>query len=361
MDWKTMLAYKTRMPLSFVQATLLVILLPPFLLAQPTDAIHEYHQTNHVPGMSVAVLEGGTIIYSEGFGFANLEHGVAVSRRTKFRIGSISKTLTSVALAQLWEMGKLDLDASVQRYAPTFPKKRYPITPRLLAGHLSGLPHYNEDDFVNTVHYESVTDALRKFRDRSLLFEPGAQFSYSSFGWNLLSVVVEEAAGEDFLTYMQARVFQPLEMTDTVADRYAQIIEHRTDFYNVTEDGDSFNAVAIDNSDVWAGGGYLSTSEDLVRFADGVLHGGLLEPQTVELLLSPMKTSAGKTTDYGLGWRVWDVEGHRAVGHGGGHIGATAILMALPESGLSVAILTNTGRLELKPLAELILRYYLER
>jgi CubicO group peptidase (beta-lactamase class C family) len=258
-------------------------------------------------------------------------------------------------------MGKLDLDASVQRYAPTFPKKRYPITPRLLAGHLSGLPHYNEDDFVNTVHYESVTDALRKFRDRSLLFEPGAQFSYSSFGWNLLSVVVEEAAGEDFLTYMQARVFQPLEMTDTVADRYAQIIEHRTDFYNVTEDGDSFNAVAIDNSDVWAGGGYLSTSEDLVRFADGVLHGGLLEPQTVELLLSPMKTSAGKTTDYGLGWRVWDVEGHRAVGHGGGHIGATAILMALPESGLSVAILTNTGRLELKPLAELILRYYLER
>ncbi len=348
------------MLLRFMQTTLLLMLLPSFLLAQPTEAINEYHQTHHVPGMSVAVLQGGSIVYSEGFGSANLEHGVAVSPKTKFRIGSISKTLTSVALARLWEKGKLDLDAPVQRYAPTFPEKRYPITPRLLAGHLSGLPHYDEDDFVNTVHYESVTDALRKFQDRPLLFEPGAQFSYSSFGWNLLSVVVEGAAGEDFLTHMQTRVFQPLEMTDTVADRYAQIIEHRTDFYNVTEDGDSLNAVAIDNSDVWAGGGFLSTSEDLVRFADGVLHGGFLEPKTVELLLSPMRTNAGETTEYGIGWRVWSVEGQRAVGHGGGHIGATAILMAVPESGLSVAILTNTGDLELKPLAEFIARYYLE-
>ena len=315
------------------------------------EKVRAYVAGQHVPGLSVAVSRKGRILWSEGFGLADLEHRVAVWPRTKFRVGSISKALTSVAVARLWQEGKLDLDAPVQKYAPSFPQKKYPITTRHLAGHLSGLPHYNAADIVNTVHYSSVTDALRKFQDRELLFQPGERFSYSSFGWNLISVVVEGASGQEFLTYMQEQVFQPLGMRHTVADHYDRIIEHRTEFHQVDASGKAVNAVAVDNSDVWAAGGFLSTAEDLVRFGNGVVSGKLLAPQSLELLFTPMKANSGESTGYGLGWRSAEIDGIRTVGHGGSHVGATARLLAVPDQELVVAILTNSNNSGLAGLA----------
>lgn len=136
--------------------------------------VERYLEANGVPGASVAVARGSEILWSEAFGLADLEHRVPVTRATKFRVGSISKALTSVALARLWEAGRLDLDAPVQRYVPSFPDKGYPITSRQLAGHLSGLPHYTAADIVNRTRYPTVTAALDKFQDRPLLFPPGA-------------------------------------------------------------------------------------------------------------------------------------------------------------------------------------------
>jgi serine beta-lactamase-like protein LACTB, mitochondrial len=310
-----------------------------------------YVAAQHVPGASIAVGRAGEILWSEAFGFANLEHRVPASRETRFRVGSISKALTSVAVAKLWQEGRLDLDSAVQRYAPTFPTKPYPITTRKLAGHLSGLPHYSAADIVNAVHYESVTAALAKFQDRPLLFPPGERYSYSSFGWNLISVVVEGASGENFLEYMRRSVFAPFGMAATMADHYDQIIEHRTAFYQVRPDGRTLNGPAVDNSDVWAGGGFLSTAEDLVRFAHGVLRGGVLESRAVDLLFTPMKTTAGVATGYGLGWRIKDVAGRRSVGHGGSHVGATAELLVFPDDDFAVAILTNSNNRGLEALA----------
>jgi CubicO group peptidase (beta-lactamase class C family) len=306
-------------------------------------AVRTYLEQQRVPGASVAVAVDGTIVWSEGFGHANLELRVPATPATRFRIGSISKTLTSVALARLWERGELDLDAAVQRYAPTFPVKAHPISTRELAGHLSGLPHYTREDIVNTVHYESVTDALRKFADRPLLFEPGERFSYSSYGWNLLSVVVEGASGDEFLAHMQRQVFEPFGMAATIADHYARIIENRTAFYVESPDSITVNAPAVDNSDVWAGGGFLSTSEDLVRFGDGVLGGRAIGDRGRRLLFTPMVTRRGDSTGYGFGWFVGDAGGRRAVGHGGSHVGATAQLIVLPDARVAVAMLTNSN------------------
>ena len=329
--------------------------------ARPVDPIaaarakvEAYLAAQHVPGASVAVGRGGRILWSEGFGLAHLEHRVPAGPHTKFRIGSISKTLTSIAVARLWADGKLDLDAPVQRYAPTFPVKEHPITTRQLAGHLSGLPHYNSADLVNAVHYESVTAALAKFRDRPLLFVPGERYAYSSFGWNLISVVVEGASGENFLDYMRTRVFEPFGMRDTQADEYDRIIEHRTGFYQVRPDGRVLNPPAVDNSDVWAGGGFLSTAEDLVRFGHGVMTGSVVDARTRDLLFTPMTTSKGQATGYGLGWRVKELDGRLAVGHGGSHIGATAEFLLLPAEDLAVVILTNANNRGLEQLVKAI-------
>jgi len=312
----------------------------------------------HVPGASIAVARHGAIVWSEGFGMANLELGVAATPRTRFRIGSISKTLTSIAVAALWQEGKLDLDAPVQRYVPTFPDKGYPITTRQLAGHLSGIPHYNAADIVNAVHYPTVTAALDKFRDRPLLFVPGERYAYSSFGWNLISAVVEGAAGAEFLGEMQRRVFDPFGMGETIADHYARIIPGRTAFYLVDSAGAVSNGPAVDNSDVWAGGGFLSTADDLVRFAHGVVTARSIDDRTRELLFTPMTTAAGQSTGYGLGWRVTALGGRRAVGHGGSHVGAAAYLLVVPELGLAVAMLSNASHRGLEPLAGDILRLF---
>ena len=172
-------------------------------------------QQQRIPGYVAAVYAGGRVVWAEGFGDANVETRTPVWPSTRFRIGSVSKTLTATALGLLVEDGRLDLDAPIQRYVPDFPAKRYPITTRQLAGHLAGIRHYRGDEFLSNRSYASVRAALDVFDDDSLLFEPGTQYSYSSYGWNLISAIVEGASGEDFLTFMQQRVFTPLGMRHT--------------------------------------------------------------------------------------------------------------------------------------------------
>ena len=294
------------------------------------------------PGMSVAVGIDGAIVWAEGFGYADVEHRVPVWEETRFRIGSVSKPLTAAAVGLLVEQGKLDLDAPVQRYVPAFPQKRWPITTRQVAGHLSGIRHYRGDETYGAVRYRTVTDGLTIFQDDSLLFEPGERFSYSSYGWNLISAVVERASGQEFLSYMQRQVFDPLGMHHTVADHTDSIIPHRTRFYERTEDGRVLNAPYVDNSYKWAGGGFLSTPSDLVRF--GFAHFGedLLHAETIAEMWTPQTTNAGASTGYGIGWSV-AVENGVVVraGHGGGSIGGTAGFETWPQQRAAVALLGN--------------------
>jgi len=313
------------------------------------------------PGMSVAVGIDGAIVWAEGFGYADVENGVSVSDETKFRIGSVSKPLTAEALGLLMEQGKLDVDAPVQQYVPTFPLKRWPITTRQVAGHLSGIRHYRGDETLSAVRYPTVAAGLAIFRNDSLLFEPGARFSYSSYGWNLLSAVVEGASGQEFLSYMQRNVFDPLEMRHTVADHTDSIVPYRTRFYERTEDGRVLNAPYVDNSYKWAGGGFLSTPSDLVRFGFAHFGEGVLRAGTIAELWNPQKTNAGASTGYGIGWSV-AVENGVVVraGHGGGSVGGTAGFETWPSERAVVALLGNlsqapTGGLVLTLLKEAFL------
>ncbi len=298
-----------------------------------------------VPGLSAAVGIDGTIVWAEGFGWADVEARVPVTGATKFRVGSVSKPLTAAAIGILVEEGKLDLDAPVQRYVPAFPEKRWPVTSRMVAGHLAGIRHYDGDEFLSTRKYETVSEGLEIFAADSLLYEPGERFSYSSYGWNLLSAVVEGASGEGFLPYMDERVFDALGMTSTVADHTDSIISDRTRFYEIGEAGRVFNAPYVDNSYKWAGGGFLATPTDLVRFGMAHLDGSLLRLETVEMLWASQRTTAGEETGYGVGWfNESKPEGRRAVSHGGGSVGGVTYLLLLPDEGTVVALTANTSQ-----------------
>ena len=308
----------------------------------------------HIPGVQVAVAVNGKLVWSEGFGYADAERQKPVTRETQFRIGSVSKPLTATAVALLYEQGKLDLDAPVQRYVPSFPDKGYPITTRLLAGHLAGIRHYKDREFFLNRRFATVLDGLTIFQDDSLLFPPGTRFSYSSYGWNLVSAVVEAASGDDFLHHMAAHVFRPLGLSHTAPDRSDSLIPGRTQFYDRDSAGSYRVAPAVDNSYKWAGGGFVSTAEDLVKFGSALLEPGLLKRETLDLLFTSQRTSAGQSTGYGIGWFLrTDSLGHRWAFHGGGAVGGTAVFGLDRDSRLVVAILTNLSDAPLDPAREI--------
>ncbi len=297
-----------------------------------------------IPGLAVAVAVDGRVVYAEGFGYADLEQRVPAWPSTKFRIGSISKPLTAVALMQLVEQRKIDLDAPVQKYLPSFPNKGVTITPRLLAGHLAGIRHYQGDEFLSATHYDSVVDGLKIFANDPLVAPPGTKYSYSTYGFNLLSAVIESASGEPFLDYMQRHVFDALGLAHTTADQNRLLVAERSRFYARQKDGPFENAPYVDNSYKWAGGGFLSTPEDLVRFGSALLHPGFLTADSLKLLFTSQKTRDGKETGYGMGWSIRKAEsGQRIYDHSGGSVGGTCQLIVYPDSHVVVALLTNLG------------------
>jgi len=296
-----------------------------------------------IPGLAIAVAVRGHIVYSEAFGYADLEQHVPVRRHTRFRVGSVSKPLTAVALMQLVEAGKIDLDAPVQNHVPSFPvKPEGTITARLLAGHLSGIRNYQGDEFHIQKHYASVLDGLEIFKNDPLTSAPGEKYNYSSFDFDLLSAVIQSASGETFAVYMQKHVFAPLGLRDTLADENGHIIERRARFYEPQKDGSVTNAPYVDNSYKWAAGGFLSTAEDLVHFGSAMLQPGFLKEESLALLFTSQKTSKGEETGYGMGWNVHlSQSGKHVYEHVGGAAGGSADLILYPDSRLVVALVAN--------------------
>ena len=296
-----------------------------------------------IPGASVTVLRNGRVIWSEGLGFSDLENNLRVTPLTKFRIGSVSKSITAVALEELVEEGKLDLDAPIQKYVPGFPAKGFPITARELAGHLAGIRHYRGDEFYSQRHYASVNESLDIFKNDSLLFRPGDKYSYSTYGFVLLSAVIEGAAGEPFLSYVKRRVFVPIGMRNTTAEFPDSIISYRSRFYTRTDSlGPIVNAPWVDNSNKWAGGGFISTTQDLARFGQAMLEAKVLKRPTVQAMWTPQRTADGKPTTYGIGWAVTtDSTGRTSYSHSGGSVGGTALLVVYPREQVVFAFLFN--------------------
>lgn len=344
---------------------LLAIVLPLIVFGQApqqkaAQLIRTFMNDHQVPGVAVTVGMNGQIIWSEGFGYADLEQRVPVwPAITRFRVGSVAKPMTAEGLMLLVEQGRVDLDAPVQTYVPTFPEKRWPVTTRELTGHLAGIRHYRGAEFLSLKHYTNVLSGLDIFENDTLLFKPGEKFSYSSYGWNLISAVVEKAAGESFLKYMQQRVFTPLRMEHTVADIVDSIIVNRSRYYEV-ENGVIKNAPPVDNSYKWAGGGFLSTSEDLARFGFAHLSNTLLKPETIATMWTSQKTNKGEATGYGIGWGSGtDDSGRRFAGHGGGSVGGTTFFRVYPDQQLVIVIIANMSGVKYNDLPQQVAELFM--
>lgn len=302
--------------------------------------IHELQLKLEIPGISIAVGNSKEIIWAEGFGMADLENQVPVSIHSRFRIGSVSKCLTSLAIGKLYQEKKMDIDAPIQTYVPYFPVKQYPITIRQLAGHTSGVRHYKWGEHNYPTRYNSVKEGLEIFKNDSLLFEPGTAYAYTTYGYNLISAAIEGASGKDFLSFMN-EIFESLEMYQTIADHNDSIIPHRVRFYDDNGKGNA-NSFLVDNSYKWAGGGYLSTSSDLVRLGQELINPKVLSEETVALMLTPQLLKDGTPIICGICWRIGKDSNDRKIVHHGGTIqGGRTMLVVYPDQDLVIAICTN--------------------
>lgn len=306
----------------------------------------------NLPGVSVAVGVAGDVVWAEGFGWANLEMRVPVTPDVRFKIGTASTPVTSAAVGLLLESNRLKLDDQIQTYVPEFPAKQWPVTLRQLMGHLAGVPRDAGDEEPLSVHCDRTLDGLPRFAERPLLFEPGTRYSYSSYGWILVSAAVEAAAREPLFTFMRRQIFEPLGMADTGQDSAAEPIEERATFYFPRFAADPRYGPQppreVDHSCFSGSSALLTTPSDLVRFLMAIERGKLLTPATVELLQTTQRLASGQETGYGLGWDLETValgdEQIPVVGYDGtimdGHV---ASFMTIPGRGITVAITSNTA------------------
>lgn len=306
-----------------------------------------------IPGLTVAVVSDRRVRWSSGFGVQDIENNVAAKPATVYRLGSISKPITAVAVMQLFERGRLDLDAPVQKYCPAFPVKQWPVTTRQVLGHLAGIRHYKSDEeFNSTRFYASINEGLSMFKDDPLLFEPGTKYNYTTHGYSVLGCVVEGASGQSFADFVVENVFKPAAMEHIRVDSVADIIPNRAQGYRITDKGVLTNSPLADNSYKVPGGGFVSTAEDLARFAVALQTFKLLKRETLELMYAPQKLKDGKETAYGLGWGVGSRNGQRTVGHSGGQQRISTFLHMQPDRGLAVVIMSNLEGARLGDLAQ---------
>lgn len=334
----------------------------PSSLAEAIKKFEEYVEErmalDKVPGLSVGFLKGD-FTWAKGFGYSDLENDVPAKPESAYRLASITKTLTAISVLQLVEAGKIDLDAEVQAYVPYFPKKKWPVTVRLLLGHLGGISHYKNYDVEGRIKVPKNTrEALAIFQDFDLVAEPGTKYNYSSYGYNLLGAVIEGASGESYGDYIRKNIFKPLGMANSRLDDPVDLIPHRVRGYRLIN-GTIKNSEYVDVSSRFAGGGTRSTVVDLLKYANGIMDKKLLKEETWSLMFSSMATREGRFTGYGMGWGVRPWRGHFQVSHGGSQPETRTHILIFPTERFAIAIASNREGLNLMPyvsrLAEFVL------
>ncbi len=298
---------------------------------------------NSIPGMTVAVVVRGRMLWTDGFGVADIEQGVPATPQTRYRIGSLSKLITAAALSRMVDSGRMQLDVAIQTYVPAFPVKSAPITVRQLAGHLSGIRHYRyPGDPTGTHAYASLAEGLEIFANDSLLFAPGSRYGYSSYGYNLLGVAIEAAAGRSYASAVRSLVLEPLGMWSTSLDYRDSIVPGRAAPYDYGRDQRVVNARYDDVSYKWPSGGFVSTAPDMANFAAAQLGPGFLSARTLATVFTSQRTTDGKATGTGIGWRIGtDSAGRVFYHHGGAATGGRAFLIAYPREQVVVVMLAN--------------------
>ena len=329
----------------FVTITLLLLLssIPcaaQDALTKSVDEVVQQEMTRQrIPGVSLAVVKNGQVVLAKGYGFANLEHKVSVVPETIFQSGSIGKQFTATAVMMLVADGKLALDDKIGKYLGAVPEAWSTITIRHLLTHTSGLTDY-PDDFDFRRDY-TEDELLKRAQAITPAFKPGEKWQYSNLAYVTLGILIHKVSGQFYGDFLQERVFKPLGMNTTRIISEADIVPNRAAGYIMVKNEIKNQNWVSPTLNTTADGALYLTSLDLAKW-DAALYGEkLLKPDLLQQMWTTAKLNNNKTTDYGFGWALGQINGHRLVQHGGAWQGFTSFIARYVDDKLTVIVLDN--------------------
>jgi CubicO group peptidase (beta-lactamase class C family) len=323
--------------------------LAPDKVAAIEAAVAGEMEKQGIVGAAVGIIEGGEIVFLQGFGQADREKSLPVTVDTVFNWASNSKPLAAVAAMQLVEKELLDLDADVREYVPEFPDKGTKITCRHILCHQSGIPHYSNGKVEGTTReydtklpFLDAVLALDTFNRSPLIFQPGEKVAYSSHAYILLSAAIQRAGKQPFHAQIEERIARPLGLKSLQLDVETNGQPNWSVGYIKDESGQV--QPAEEDANYWkhGAGGYKSDIQDFVRWAQALINRRLLSEEGEKRLWSHQSTAAGERTTWGLGFTL-EEQGGLKVSHGGKQDEATSRLVIYPRDKQGMVVMTNCG------------------
>jgi CubicO group peptidase (beta-lactamase class C family) len=309
----------------------------------PDQELSQLTNKNENMGMAAGYTLDGETEWIGSSGWA-CENEMLFTDSTLTRIASISKCLTAVAVMQLVEKNQIDLEAPISMYLADLPQDKINITIRQLLTHTSGISQYeNKDEVENSIHYESLDDAMNVFIDRPLLFKPGSEYFYTSYGYVVLGRIIESVSGIRYGEFINTNILVPADMTKTSIEEYGLDYPNKSCLYHnarrKAKPGDQ-----NDLSNRVPGGGYQSTLNDLLKFGKALAEGRLISKSSLnEMIQSEAVEYDGNK--YALGWSLYGPPPYEnlIIGHSGGQTGCTSQIMIIPKSKTVIVVLSNTS------------------
>ena len=326
------------------------------ITAKADEFIKAEMQRQKIPGVSLAVIRDGQIVYAKGYGYATVEHQVPVKPETIFQSGSVGKQFTAMAVMMLVEEGKLGLDDKINKYFTDAPAEWSNITVRHLLTHTSGMTDYPKDFDFRADYTEE--DIYKRIKTVPLGFQPGEKWAYSNLGYVTLGILINRVTGKFYGDFLKERVFNPLGMTSARIISEADIIPNRAAGYVLVK-GELKNQSWVSPSlNTTADGALYLSALDMAKWEAALNGGKLLKREGFDAMWSPVKLNGGKTHPYGFGWMLAESNGKRIIEHGGAWQGFKAMITRFPEGKLTVVVFANLINASEKKLARGVLEIY---
>lgn len=317
------------------------------------DAMLEAQFPAMEPGAVALVAKDGKIIYKKAIGMANLELAVPMTTDMVFRIGSITKQFTSVAILMLMEQGKLNLQDPITQHIPNYPTHNHNITIHHLLTHSSGIAnsttlrpwdaHVRKKDF-------SPKELIDYFKEEPMKSEPGAYFRYNNFGYYILGHIIELITGQSYQDYIKTEIFKKLGMENSYYASHEDIIKNRATGYTRTRNGFE-NPEYISFTQLYAAGALMSTIDDLFTWHNALLSNQLISQESLKLAWSNYEANNGNKLNYGYGWFINEINGSPTIEHAGGVQSFQTNAIYLPEEDVYVAVFSSCDMTDPRPVS----------
>jgi CubicO group peptidase (beta-lactamase class C family) len=340
-----------------ISLLLLSFSLIPSVFAQANNVdqyVKAEMEKRHIPGLSLAVIKEGKVVKAQGYGLANVELNVPATAETVYKIGSVSKQFIAAGIVLLVEDGRINLDDKISKYLDATPDTWKEITIRHLLTHTSGI--VREAPGFDPFKIQADADVIKTAYNLPLRFTPGEKWEYCNVGYFALAEIIHKVTGKAWTDYLTERVYAPLGMKDTRATTMTDIVMNRANGYVWRES-------KLQNAQIFfalrPSGAFLSTVLDLARWEAALYSASVLKRASLEQMWTQVKLNDGKTHDYGFGWQLGSVQGHRMVHHGGSLPGFRAQFTRFVDDKITVVVLTNLDGASPYEIAGGVARFYI--